>query len=145
MHRMKLKFEMKLKKKKIPPKIRDLFQTKLKRTPNPERLADNGTLDTYLHRIRLEILDESKYKQNKSDNLTRKERLALRELIHNHNLIINNADKGSTIVVEDRDEYIQNAMEHLNNPDVYKPLNDDISNDLKQNIIRKLEHLDYTS
>ena len=59
---------------------------------------------------------------NKSDNLTRKERLALRELIHNHNLIINKAEKGSTIVVEDRDEYIRNAMEHLNNPDVYKPL-----------------------
>ena len=32
-------------------------------------------------------------------------------------------------------------MEHLNNPDVYKPLNDDISNDLKQNIIRKLDLL----
>ena len=55
--------------------------------------------------------------------------------MHNHNLIINKADKGSTIVVEDRDEYIQNAMEHLNNPDVYKPLNDDVSNDLKQNIV----------
>ena len=32
-------------------------------------------------------------------------------------------------------------MEHLNNPDVYKLLNDDISNDLKQNIIRKLDLL----
>ena len=64
MDRMKLKFERKLKKTKIPPKIRDPFQPKLKCTPNPERLTDNGTLDTYLHRIRLEILDESKYKQN---------------------------------------------------------------------------------
>ena len=44
--------------------------------------------------------------------------------------------KGSTIVVEDRNEYISNAMEHLNNTDVYKPLNDDISNDLKQNVIK---------
>ena len=33
--------------------------------------------------------------------------------------------------MEDRDEYIRNAMKHLNNPDVYKPLNNDISNDLK--------------
>ena len=32
-------------------------------------------------------------------------------------------------------------MEHLNNPDVYKPLSDDISNDLKQNIIKKLDLL----
>ena len=51
-HRMKLKFEMELKKIKIPPKAHDPFQRKLKRTPNPERLTDNGTLDTYLHRIR---------------------------------------------------------------------------------------------
>jgi hypothetical protein len=80
----------------------------------------------------LEILDESKYKQNKSDKITRKERLALRELTQNQNLVINKADKGSTIVVEDRDEYISNAMEHLN---------DDISNDLKQNIIKKLDLL----
>ena len=34
--------------------------------------------------------------------------------------------------MEDRDDYNSNAMEHLNNPDVYKPLND-ISNDLRQN------------
>ena len=62
MHRMKLKFDMKL--KKIPPKTLDPFQPKLKRIPNTERLTDNVTLDTfptylptYLQRIRLEILD----------------------------------------------------------------------------------------
>jgi hypothetical protein len=32
-------------------------------------------------------------------------------------------------------------MEYLNNHDVYKPLNDDISNDLKQNITKKLDLL----
>ena len=32
-------------------------------------------------------------------------------------------------------------MEHLNNPTVYKPLLDNISNDLKQNITKKLELL----
>ena len=102
-YRMKLKFEMKLKNtNKKPAKARDPFQQNPKFTPNPERLTDNGALYTYLHRIRLEFLDESKYKQNKSDNLTRKERLALTELTHNRNLIINKADKGTTIVVEDR-------------------------------------------
>ena len=55
------------------------------------------------------MLDIDKYKQNKQDNLTRKERLALKELIQNPHIIINKADKGSTIVVEDRDEYISNA------------------------------------
>ena len=61
----------------------------------------------------MEMLDTEKYKQNKQDNLTRKERIAHRELITNPHIIINKADKGSTIVVEDREEYIRNAMMHL--------------------------------
>ena len=61
MQRMKLKFEMKLKKQiKKPLKHVTTSSENQKLTPNPIRLTDNGTLDTYLHRIRLEI---SKQKQ----------------------------------------------------------------------------------
>ena len=38
--------------------------------------------------------------QTKQDNLTRKERITIRELILNPWIVINKADKGSTIVVE---------------------------------------------
>jgi hypothetical protein len=88
----------------------------------------------------MEMLDTEKHKQNKRDNLTRKERIALRELITNPHtcIIINKADKGSTIVVEDREEYISNAMVHLNDPAVYKPLQNDISRTLKETITDKL-------
>lgn len=86
----------------------------------------------------MEMLNVDKYKQNNQDNLTRKERIALRELIQNKHIVINKADKGSTIVVEDRDEYISNAMTHLNDPTVYKPLTEDISPLLKQKITEKL-------
>ena len=96
-------------KNKSQTNSRDPFKPRPKYKPNPDRLTDNGTLDTFLHRIRLEILDETKYKQNKTDNLTRKERQALTQLIQNQHLIINKADKGSTIVVEDRDEYIKKS------------------------------------
>ena len=75
------------------------------------------------------------------DNLTRKERIALRELLLNPHVIINKADKGSTIVVEDREEYIRNAMIHLNDPVVYKSLHNDISPTLKEAIINKLTSL----
>ena len=44
-----------------------------------------------------------------------------RDLIKNPHIVINKADKGS-IVVEDRSEYIANAMLHLNDPTVYNPL-----------------------
>ena len=67
----------------------------------------------------MEIINEQKHKQNKSDNLTRQERQALNQLINNPTLIINKADKGSTIVVQDR---IADAMKHLNNQTTYKPL-----------------------
>ena len=73
------------------------------------------------------MLNIDQYKQTTHDNLTRKERLALRDLINNPHLVINKADKGSTMVVEDRDECINNAMLHLNDPDVYKLLHKGIS------------------
>jgi len=62
-------------------------------------------------------MEETKYKQTQRDNLTKKERIAL---INNENLVINKADKGNTVVVEDKTEYIKNANTHLNNPEVYK-------------------------
>ena len=90
------------------------------------------------------MLDTEKYKQNKQDNLTRKERIALRELILNPRIVINKADKGSTIIVEDREEYIRNAMAHLNDPSIYKPLHNDISPTLKEVITNKLTSLKNT-
>ena len=75
MHRMKCKFELHHKPQKPrKSKNRDPFTTKRPYPVNPERLTDNGMLDTFLHRIRLEIINEHKHKQNKSDNLTKQER-----------------------------------------------------------------------
>ena len=109
MHKLKTIYELKTKttSQKRNKEPRDPFTHKQKIVPNPERLTNSGTLDTFLHRIRMEMLDTEKYKQNKQDNLTRKERIALRELILNPHVVINKADKGSTIVVEDREEYIK--------------------------------------
>ena len=50
--------------------IKDPFSNKIQNQPR------HNILDTFLHRIRTDILDESKHTQNKTDNLTRKERLA---------------------------------------------------------------------
>ena len=86
MHRMKFKFEMKMKNKSQTNSC-DLFKPRPKYKPNPDRLTDNGTLDTFLHRIRLEILDKAKHKQNKADNLTRKERQALTQPIFKTNIL----------------------------------------------------------
>ena len=125
MHRMKCKFEFYHKPQKT--RNRDPFRIKKQTYPNPERLSDNGTLDTFLHRIRLEIVNEHKHKQKKTDNLTRQERKTLNELISNPTLIINKADKGSTVIVQDRSDFITEAMKHLADPNTYKKLQENIT------------------
>lgn len=41
-------------------------------------------------------------------------------------LVINTTDKGSTIVIQDRTDYIHNGeTKHLNNRSVYQPLTSD--------------------
>lgn len=80
--------------------------------PTPDRLCHN-ILDTFLYRIRTEILDESKHMhstQNKTDNLTRKEWLVFKQTIQNDTIEINKVDKSSMVVVEDRKHYINNTM-----------------------------------
>jgi hypothetical protein len=87
MHRLKTVYELHFtnKPQKICAEPKDPFKPKRNYTPNPDRLSDNGTLDTFLHRVRLEMLNTDQYKQNKQDNLNWKERLALRDLINNPN------------------------------------------------------------
>ena len=106
-----------------------------------ETSCGNNNLETFIHRIRLEIINPEKHIQQKKDNLTRAQRRALKELTTNKNIVINKADKGSTIVIEDREDYIQNAYEHLNNPTVYQELDNDDSEKHKQIINQKLERL----
>ena len=58
MHRMKYKFEFYHKPQRT--KNRDPFEIRKPHPFNPERLTDNGTLDTFLHSVRLEIMNTNK-------------------------------------------------------------------------------------
>ena len=68
---------------------------------------------------------------NISHNPSWNERRVLRELICDKDLVINKADKGSTIVVQNRAYYIQTALEHLN---TYRKLDGDPTNCICTNI-----------
>ena len=61
MHRMKCKFELYYKPQHT--KNRDPFEIRKRYLCNPERLTDNGILDTFLHRVRLEIMNERNIKK----------------------------------------------------------------------------------
>lgn len=60
-------------------------------------------------------------------NLTQQEISALKELKQNKNIIIKPADKGSSVVIQSKEDYRKEAFRQLNNSDHYKPLEDTIA------------------
>ena len=63
--------------------------------------------------------------QNKYNNLTREERSALYNLKNDKNIVIKSADKGSAVVVWDRDDYIKEAEDQLGDKDIYEEVCND--------------------
>ena len=59
------------------------------------------------------------------NGLTRNERLTLKELASNHDLIINKANKGSKIVIKDRSDYVEEGIQHLSDENTYLSLDRD--------------------
>ena len=55
-------------------------------------------------------------------NLSDMERQALEELQQNTSIIIKPADKGSAIVILDREQYVKEALRQLQNTEYYQPL-----------------------
>ena len=106
---------------------------------NPTNLGPKALEDAF-EAMRMEIADPPK-SQKPEQNLTRKEKLALKELSSNHNLIINRADKGSTIVIRHRDDYIQEGLEHLSDPDTYMELDGDRTTEITTTVKRTLQLL----
>ena len=63
----------------------------------------------------------SKYKKN----LKKQEITALRNLQQNQEIVIKPADKGGTIVIQDKSKYIAECKRQLNNPQHYRTLTSD--------------------
>ena len=71
---------------------------------------------------------------NPKDNLIYNETQALKKLIIHDTIIINKANKSSTIVIQDRDTYTQIGLDHLKDTTTYIYLNMDPTTTLNQNI-----------
>ena len=63
--------------------------------------------------------------KDKYNNLTSKEWQALYDLKNDKSIVIKGADKGSTVVVWDREDYIKGAEKQLGDSDVYGEVPDD--------------------
>ena len=77
--------------------------------PKPHRsmVTNHIGLENTIYKILLET-ESIEYTQTKKDNLTRNQRIALANLSKRTDIVINKADKGSTIVVQDI--YIERAI-----------------------------------
>lgn len=75
------------------------------------------------------------------DNLSGEERRALHDLIHNPNIIFKPADKGSKIVILDRQQYLLEAHRQLSNPLHYTPIPEPLQATVQPQIQAILEQL----
>lgn len=100
--------------------LRNFKPTKTnKAQPNPTHPTIKELLTNLEEDITTEILTKQ---QEPGDNMTRKERLALEQLVENTNIIINKADKGSTIVVRNKSDYVEEGLKHLCDRKIYRKL-----------------------
>ena len=73
-------------------------------------------LNTYIDRLRQEITDETLHNRRfHRNNLTKRERAALKRLSNNTDIIIKPADKGGATIIMNTEDYVMEAKRQLDN------------------------------
>ena len=106
---------------------------------NPKR--KDTAIEIYLSRLEEEIF--SLNKKLSYSNLTKEERQAIYSLIDDTSIIIKEVDKGSGIVVWDREDYLAEARTQLKDKDVYQELKGNIAGPLEKiikSVLRKVRN-----
>ena len=91
-----------------------------------------ATYERYFTRMKGRILGLAP--KEVSANLSRREQQTLSKLEKRKDIVINKADKGSCIVIEDTHTYIKNGRDHLANDKIYEPLDTDYTKTLTKRI-----------
>ena len=100
----------------------DQDQFKPKSSFNP--CNKDAAIEIYISSLE-EKLMKIEIPMNKYDNLTSKERQDLYDLKNDKNIVIKGADKGSAVVVWDREDCIKEAEKQIGDSDVYEKVPDD--------------------
>ena len=80
----------------------------------------DASIEVYLSCLEDKIMGMADSFNPTYNNLTREERSALRNLREDTSVVIKEADKGSAVVVWDRDDYIREANSQLQDSEVYE-------------------------
>ena len=94
-------------------------------------------IEAYLEALEREILtpvSDMTYRRN----LTRDEQQALQNLRDYDDIIIKQADKGSAVVIMDKEAYLQEAMRQLNDSEIYQPLVKDPTRDMIKKVNQRI-------
>ena len=100
----------------------DKFMVKKKSTFTPNAGRDK-CLDLYIDLVKDDVMGS--LKKSKKINLTKEENSAFHELLHNEDIIIRPADKGSGIVVIDKEEYIESLEKEMEQSSAYERTDND--------------------
>ena len=108
---------------------------KSKWTPQEGR---NSKLDLYINTVRNLVRTEILSKHHKvKHNLTPDQRQTIQSLRNNTDTMIKRADKGGSIVIQNRDDYIEEGYRQMNNSLYYHQLQHDRTKQFKKD----LQHL----
>jgi len=108
--------------------------------PNPNtHLEPDSNIHQYKELTLTTAREAFNADRKRKDNLTISERTTLNKLKKRKDIVIKKADKGDTIVVETLERYVQDGFDHLNNLNIYQPVNKDINLEITQTINKFLE------
>ena len=84
---------------------------------------NHHTINTYVEAVKKDIEQSKTVTPRKiRPNLSKDEKVALKDLLKQDDIIITNADKGGTVVIMDVNDYIREAKQQLNGSKNYKVL-----------------------
>lgn len=90
-------------------------------------------LNSYVAKLRQDIKETLAHNHRfQCDNLNKRERVALKRLSNNKEIIMKPADKGGAIVILNTGDYITEAMRQLNKEEYYKKVEEDLTSQHKQ-------------
>ena len=87
----------------------------------------DDSLETYIKTVRRCILNGNTNIRKARDNLTPEERKALKDLQKRDDIIIKEADKGSAVVVMNKEDYLAETGRQLGDTSFYQKLEKELT------------------
>ena len=115
------------------------FFNKRKSTFTPSAGQDTY-LDFYIEAIHQEILN-SLPKRSRYTNISKEELHCLRRLSNDPDIIIKKADKSSTIVILNKNDYIREVERQLHNETYYEKLDVEFSDTVEKNVLNCISEI----